>query len=51
MMKDVKFSEIADGIIRDEATEIVDKAIPTKCSNFTRDDLINLVTELLKLRK
>ena len=34
-----------------EATEIVDKAIPTKCSNFTRDDLISLVTELLKLRR
>lgn len=48
MMKDVNFSEIVEEIIRDKATEIVDKAIPTKCSNFTRDDLISLVTELLK---
>lgn len=50
-MEDVNFSELAEEIIRDEATEIVDKAIPSKCCNFTRDDLINLVTELLKLRK
>ncbi len=48
MMKDVDFSEIDEEIIHDKATEIVDKAIPTKCSNFTRNDLISLVTELLK---
>lgn len=51
MIEDVNFSELAEGIIRDEATEIVDKAIPDKCCNFTRNDLINLVTELLKSRR
>jgi len=44
MMKDVNFSELVEEIIRD-------KAIPSKCCNFTRDDLISLVTELLKLRR
>ena len=48
MIEDVNFSEIAEEIIRDKATEIVDKAIPNKCCNFTRNDLISLITELLK---
>ena len=46
-MKDVDFSEIAEEIIRDKANEIVDRAISTH-NDITKDDLINLVVELLK---
>ena len=46
-MRDVNFSELAESIIKDRAIEIVDNAT-TKTCDFTREDLINLVVELLK---
>ncbi len=46
-MNEVDFSEIAEEIIRDKANEIVNRAISTY-NDITKDDLINLVVELLK---